>query len=157
MLSFVFSILLFCVWSITKREIFLIKNIKKQYLADSPELFPDGLPSAVVVNTTNPEGDAPSAHSHSQQRLRKPPSPAQHHPHQRMLRGHRGASFQTGGGTLERFPKWNKVLSPLWTCGRREGHRKTELREICVYSFFEDSSFLTTGILEGKERKLYLS
>lgn len=37
------------------------------YPTETPALFCDGLPSTMAADTTQPEGYAPSAHSHSQQ------------------------------------------------------------------------------------------
>lgn len=48
---------------------------REVYLSESP-----ALPSAMVADTAHPEGDAPSAYSHSPQGPKEPHSPADHHP-----------------------------------------------------------------------------
>lgn len=50
------------------------------YLTENPAVVLEGLPSAMAVGTTHPEGDASSANSHSPQGARQPQSQAVHHP-----------------------------------------------------------------------------
>lgn len=68
------------------------------YLTETPALFFDGLPSAVAADTTHPEGDAPSAHSHSPQGPGQPQSPGDHHP---QHRGHRKDTQTVSSGPYD--------------------------------------------------------
>lgn len=103
----------------TAQRTCLMYPLPGNHLTDSPVLFFDGLPSAMAADTTHPEGDAPSAHSHLRQRPGEPQSPTDHH---QKHRGGRKDTQKVSSGPCDSgwFPATAAGSLPQQTFHRRK-------------------------------------